>query len=499
MLVDMNKNKLCILIVLFALCTNILIAQTSVYSELLDYRLKNDEEFSVISNNAEITKNTYKGIRTKSFFNTELSTGQMLLNLDKNSTKFSMEPSIRLGTPILNNLAFSFKMPYSVTNKTNNFRQGFDLRLSADIYSQVRNQLRLEIDEAYQNMINAEKKLKLKSDLVEKKLLNDIKQILSEYMQVLAKQLDTVRANIEYKQTVAQGYSENSAKLRTAKLSLLSAEREQKEMEFSFSVATKTFLEDCGQNYDDLKIEDFFKQLALSIPKAKITSLDNLSENNYSVILKAEQEYKNTLIKNKIALNTFSLSGNVNFNSMKIQETINSQTIKSEEKSIGTGINMLLPGIKFSTGVIFPVNDANNSKLGKSSSPTLQFMVALNPIAMYDYSLRRKNLKLLSINEKVKLNKIKHNFQNEFKTIKIKKEKFEWQQKLSSEEIDIYKKNAEDHAQWFARGVISTLENLRAEIEYKKALIRYADANINVSIFNTDIKELFEDGENNEQ
>lgn len=497
------KKRIFLCYLFFITASTVIFAQTLVYTDILEYRLKNDSDFSIIANNAEIAKNNYKRIRISSLFAVELSTGQinLTINKDKKKSSFSMEPSLLLGTPLYNNLSLTLKTPYTSANGGNDFRKGISLALSADIYSQTRNKLKLQLDEAYETMNLAEKKLNMGKQLIEKKLLTNIQKILVEYTGVLAKKLGTVRANIDYKQVLAQGYGENSAKLRTAKLSLLSAEREQKEAEFSFSISSKIFFESCGIHYDEKETEEFFKNLSLSIPNVQIASTENLSEENYSVIVKAEQDYKNALIQNKINLDTVTISGELNFSAFKIQnEFIDPNTSllslnKNKETSVGGGIHMLLPGIKLYSGVSIPIADKTGSSYAKKDlSPSLHFMLAVNPISIYDYTLKKKNAKLFEINEKIKLNEIKRNFENEFKQFTIQKEKFEWQQQVSLEEIDIYRKNAEEHAQWFARGVISSFENMQADIEYKRALVRYADANINVHIFNTQIKELFETG-----
>lgn len=42
-----------------------------------------------------------------------------------------------------------------------------------------------------------------------------------------------------------------------------------------------------------------------------------------------------------------------------------------------------------------------------------------------------------------------------------------WQQTATADELSIYKQNADDHAQWYRNGVISKVESLQAELEYK--------------------------------
>ncbi|WP_024466614.1 hypothetical protein [Treponema pedis] len=486
----MKKNTFLTIFFIFAFFAVPVFPQENIYNNLLEYRYGNDPDFSLIKNNSEIAKNNYNSAKVNSLFAIELGTGKMSLTLtsDKEKAKFSMEPYALLGMPVYNNLALKITSPFSTVDNGQTSNKGFSLGLSADIYGQTRNKFKLQIEEAYENMKQAEKKLLIGKQLIEKKLLTDIQKMFTEYSLVLSKKLNTVQANIKYLQTVAQGFSENSAKLRTAKLSLMSSEREEKEAEFSFTVSLKIFSESCGIRLDESKTDDFLVKLASSIPKTKITSIENLSEENYSVILKAERDYKNALVRNKIELNTFTLSGEMGFSDMNIKTPLT----EKNEKSVSTGLNMLLPGIKLSTGLLFPLSEKNSVKSEKE--PSLQLSLAINPIAMYDYALKRKNTNLLNLNERIKLNEIKRNFENEFKSFKIQKEKFEWQQNLYSEELDVYKKNAEDHAQWFTRGVISSFENMQADIEYKKALMRYADANINVNIFNVNIKELFETG-----
>ena len=67
-----------------------------------------------------------------------------------------------------------------------------------------------------------------------------------------------------------------------------------------------------------------------------------------------------------------------------------------------------------------------------------------------------------------------------------------WQQTATADELSIYKQNAEDHAQWYRSGIINRFENLRAELEYKKAEARHAKAKTAVIIFNIDTALLFE-------
>ena len=73
----------------------------------------------------------------------------------------------------------------------------------------------------------------------------------------------------------------------------------------------------------------------------------------------------------------------------------------------------------------------------------------------------------------------------------ITNEQMTWQRKITADELSIYQQNAQDHAQWYRSGVISRLENLQAELEYRKAEARHAKAKTAVIIFNIDTALLF--------
>lgn len=475
-----------------------LFAENGFYKNILDYRYKNDPTHSLIKNEAEIAKNNYKIVRLNTFINTELSTGfvNMGLNKDKEKNTFSIEPYISSGVPIANNLGLKLSIPYSSENGGKNISKGFQTALSFDIYSQLRNSLKQKTNEAYDIFQLAQKKVSMSENIIEKKLLQDIKNILSEYGNFLLKKSLTVQANINYMQTRTQGYGENSAKLRSAKLSLMSAAREEKEALFSFEVSAKLFFQSCGIKIEKEQTEDFFLTLASEIPNKKIIPVENLTSEKYINIIKAEKEFKNKLIKNKIELNPLTMSGEVKFSRMDIASQVfnpNNSTYEKNNKddtSFQTGFNILFPGGKIYTGVKIPVSN-------KEKNPLLfQMSFTLDPIAIYDYTLKRKNSYIDIQNEKIKLDELKENFENELKALLIQKEKYEWQQNLCSEELKIYKTNSEDHQVWFKQGVISSFENMKADLEYKNSVIRYATANIDIGIFNVRIEELFDFNKN---
>lgn len=451
---------------------NVLFAQENIYDKILDYRCKNDTDIVLIENEAAIALNNYKSVRLNSLFAFDFSsTLNFNLSSEKDKSGFSVQPSISAGMPLYNNLRLKLSAPYSY--KMGKSSQDFSLGLSGDIYSQARKRKKQEIETSLEALKEAEKKVKSVKELAEKKLLTDIQKILSEYSALLAKRLSGIQADINYKQILAEGYSETSSKLRTARLNLISSERTEKETEFSFEVSARLFFESCGLDIPKKDEDEFFIRLAKSLPKQKLISMENLKAENYKPLLKAENDYKKLLEKNKMDLSPFSASASLGYS-----YTMN------QNKNISSGLQLMFPGVRLDTGLSLSLDSA--------SVPAMQVSFSINPLAIYDYYLNKKNVSLKEAGEKIKLGNTRNNFAKEFNTFKLKWEQLEWQQIRYAEELDIYKENAEEHAKWFQRGLINALENKQASLQYITALLGSADSNIAVHIFNAELKEAFD-------
>ena len=451
---------------------NVLFAQENIYDRILEYRCKNDTDIVLIENEAAIALNNYKSLKLNSLFAFDFSsTLNFNLSSEKDKSGFSVQPSISAGMPLYNNLGLKLSAPYSY--KMGKSSQDFSLGLSGDIYSQARKRKKQEIETSLEALKEAEKKVKSVKELAEKKLLTDIQKILSEYSALLSKRLSGIQADINYKQILAEGYSETSSKLRTARLNLISSERTEKETEFSFEVSARLFFESCGLDIPKKDEDEFFIRLAKSLPKQRLISMENLRAENYKPLLKAENDYQKLIEKNKMDLSPFSASASLGYS-----YTMN------QNKNISSGLQLMFPGVRLDTGL--------SLGLDSGSVPAMQVSFSINPLAIYDYYLNKKNVSLKEAGEKIKLGNTRNNFAKEFNTFKLKWEQLEWQQIRYAEELDIYKENAEEHAKWFQRGLINALENKQASLQYITALLGSADSNIAVHIFNAELKEAFD-------
>ena len=300
------------------------------------------------------------------------------------------------------------------------------------------------------------------------------------YTTLLDKKLSEVKAEIQYNQTKAQGYADSSTKMRTANLELLSAKREHQNADFNFSASYHAFAESCGLTPDE-KPQTFLTSLWNSIPVQKAADIEQYPQAAYKKLVEAEQRHTQNAAKRNIELSPFSIGADAGY---KLRNTkIGSGSAKNEHSVLG-GLSMQFPGGKAYTGVEVPLADPKSTALKLSFS--------WNPFSIQYRKLDKKNAELEDAIERLKIEDAKEHYQKQLHTNKTSNEQMSWQQKATADELSIYKQNADDHAQWYRNGVISKVESLQAELEYKKAEARYAKAKTAVMIFNIDTALLFE-------
>ncbi len=472
-------------LIIFSILTIPIFAQIPNYQELLNIRLKKDSLYTQINDTYQISKNNYNSTKLQSYITADLSTGPInfAISSNKNEKNFSINPTASISSPMLNNLGIQFSFPYSNSANGDIVNKGFSTGLSFDIYSQSRNKMKLELENAEYALSLLENRLKMQEQLIEKKLLTEIKKIFGEYSALLGSKMQLTMEDLKYRQILTQGYKKNSPKLRTAKLSLMRTERNTKETEFSFLNSFNTFTQACKIEIKTEDIDEFFINLAESIAKKEAPNFKDLKAENYLALINAKREYGNLLKQNKMARNIFSAQASASFSTSKT--TKKSPAINTENMSLGTGITMNLPGCTLSTGVDFPLKGKN--KL----TPNLKFSFSFNPIQLYNHIMLIKNTRLNEENELIKLEELTTTLEKEISQLKTQIEKIKWQQNVYAEELLIYKENLIQHKKWLKQGIVSELEKKQAELEYQQAMLRTAQSNIDAIIFNIQIKEDF--------
>ena len=453
---------LCAAFVLFAQTTDESITD-SVYQKLLQYRVAHDSNCRQLQMQADIAANKAEKAKTESLVTMEVGSGntEFILNTDANKRGITTEPYAALALPSYNNTGIKLSVPYS--KKGQNQITGVDVAVSTDIYSKnaeaqkyTRNLAQSAADQARQAKEEG-------FALAEKQFLQDIQQLLDDYAALLDKELNEVKAEIVYNQTKAQGYADSSTKIRTANL-----------------VSYRVFMESCGLTADESP-QVFLASLWDSIPAQTATDIEHYAQSTYKPLAAAERQHTQNKVKRDIELSPFSIAADAGY---KLRNTKIGSGSATNEHSVLGGLSMQFPGGKAYTGVEVPLSDPKNTAIKLSFS--------WNPFSIQYRKLDKKNAELDDAIERLKIEDAKEQYQKQLNANKIRHEQMMWQQAATVDELSIYKQNAEDHGQWYRNGVISKIESLQAELEYKKAEVRSAKAKTAVMIFNIDTALLFE-------
>lgn len=466
----------------FFLVLPILTAEKNLYKNLLEYRLTNDNSYKYLQLEKLIAQNNYQKMKNNAAAVFTLGSGNMNFIFSKDSDKrgFSLAPYADLSFPLLNNTGLKISAPYKSIGGIK--ESGISAGLSAELYGTTRRQTKLVLGKAAEAVRKAEKEAARGLQIAEKKLLKDIQNLFSEYAAALDKEIEDTKENINYEKVKAQGYAEDSSKMRVAKLSLLTAGREKKQANFSFSVTYKKFLKTCGLDEEKENNPDIFlSRLANSLPDMEVLSIEHFSAEDYVPIKEAKRNFADNAEERSLSVSPFSLSAEGGYSYKNLSGGVSS----SKKHSASAGLSMALPGTKLSAGVNLPIgagSDGTSFTLG----------ISFSPLAVWNYALDRKTASAKDKIDSLKLNDLINSFDIEFKTLKIKGENAAWQKKVLSEELSIYFQNNEDHKLWFNKGFASAFEKMQAELEYKKAVARLVNAKINCSIFNMEISSVFE-------
>ncbi|MGP1593828.1 MAG: hypothetical protein ACTTH8_01095 [Treponema sp.] len=484
------------------ICTAaVLTAQTApdagLYQELLQYRLQNDSTYRQLHLQSSIAAHEAEKTRLESHAVLEIGSGDTLigLNADPKKASFKTAPYAGVLLPSYNNTGIRVSVPYSqtpqsFTNPISGTREtaqlqnsGAGITISTDIYSKNAAAQHFRRNQADYTALQAQQKEQQGAALAEKQFVTDVQQLFDSYRAVLDKDLREVQAEIRFQQTAEQGYAKESAKMRTANLELLNAKREKQEAAFVFSSTVQLFLESCGKQDTISDIPAFLTVLADSIPVRQPVDIAQFPAASYRELREAEHTASEQEVKRSIDLSPFSVGAEAGYRLNQQKITAGTYSQREQIHTVSAGLNMKFPGGKAYTGVDIPLANPHES--------TIKIGCSWNPLFLYYRKLEIKNAALAQNIEQLRIEDAKKAYRQKLQTAKITESRIAWQQEATANEIAIYRQNAEDHENWFRKGIITEFERLQAALEYKKALIRHAKAKTAVIIFNIDTELLF--------
>ena len=117
----------------FLFCTAPLHSQNQTYRDILEFRYKNDPDYTLMENEAEIAKNNYKAALAGALLSVNLTTGNINLTLisDKEKKSFSIDPKASVNMPLFNNAGIKISAPYSSSSGGKEVLRDFSASVSA--------------------------------------------------------------------------------------------------------------------------------------------------------------------------------------------------------------------------------------------------------------------------------------------------------------------------------------------------------------------------------
>ncbi len=477
------------------LCTAVSgFAQADLYQTLLQYRTVHDTQYRRAQMQAEIAANKAEKAKTESLALIEAGSGdsQVTLNADPKKIAVNTAPYAQLRLPSYNNTGLRVSVPYQKSGVESSVpgvglvqsrSVGTSIMLSTDIYSKNAAAQKLTRDAAEDAATEAARQKTAELQLTEKRLLQDIQQLLQDYTAFLDTELKAVKSEIRYNTIKTQGYNDSSTKMRAAKLELLHAKREHQNAVFLFSASYREFCESCGITVED-DADRFLSLLGAAIPLREVEDINRYPPDAYKKLIEAEKLYNTNQTKRSIQNSPVSLSAEAGYSLQNRETEFSSQKKKENTHTVLGGLKMKFPGGTLYTGVDIPLDDPKDT--------SIRFGVSWNPLSIKYRRLDKKNAALESQIELLHIEDAKKACTKQMQTRTIQGERIAWQQKAAADELSIYKQNAEDHTGWYKNGVITRFEQMQAELEYKKAAMRYAKAKTAAIIFNIDIQLLFQ-------
>lgn len=489
----------------------LLCSEEGLYKRCLDYRVGQDSDYKTLKLQLEIAEREEQKLKVASVANIELGLSDLVFSIskDKERTGYTMSPYLNFSLPIYNNTGFRLSSPNSKTG--DNASVAFNFVVFTELYGVSRRSQKLILSNIQEKKMLIIRECKRAERNVEAKLLKEIKELSMSYLDFLDKQLKVVKEEIAYNQLKVQGYGEGSVRMKTARLSLLSVQRDEKEAKFLFELKYERFLSNCGlenssskETYDgndkenirseveekekSRDMEDFLARLFESTPKNTLIALDSFSEDTYISIIDAKKEYNRNMRKRDMDNNLLSLQGEAGFSHSK--KTFSAYSVPGSkdmsEQSLGASLALRLPGTKITAGLDFPL-DAT-----KRGDVQFKFGFAINPIEIWNYTLAKKNVVIENEIENLKLQDKIEAFDVFFSELKRRRDYLLWQQGVVSDEILIYKENMQEYERYFNRGLVGNYEKLQADLEYRKASIRSFNVGLDINSFNIETLNMFD-------
>ncbi|MDR2097851.1 MAG: hypothetical protein LBP37_04955, partial [Spirochaetaceae bacterium] len=457
-----------------AYCAALAFAAITAWAEddiaaLLAGRLNNDSELKVRAielRQAELSRSRAALVNG---FNVKLNTGSLVLRFDGESS-FEAAPQISIGLPQANDAELTVSAPLSAGGGNPFEISNTAFTLSADITGNARKKRTVVLLEAERAVTEARRTLERRALQAEKEFYEALRALYEEEAALHAKSDTRWTEALEFAKVEAQGYAENSASYRAARMELAKAEREALEAERSLRRNIALFARDCGRESLDA--------LPSGVPApspGEMASLAGFDRSLYTQLESAEwRRYINTLSREADGELAVRIEGGGTLNNTSFQNSAGGGAA-----SVNTGLSLSWRGIALSGGLEFP--------LSSGGGPALRLSLGIESEALALAPLKKQEDALAVQKELIEIENSGRDWDDLLSATDRNRSDLLWQKDERAEQFKLYSELEADMRVWFEQGVITESEYRRAEANKENARYNCLITDTNMILYQIEV------------
>ncbi|WKC72820.1 hypothetical protein [Treponema paraluiscuniculi] len=443
-------------------------AGTDLYQRVVRYRLQRSTAAAQAVRRQTITQSQYDKQRLDSLVRLSIAAGDIAWNAD--GVKFRITPKASVAFPSFYNLTTHFGMTVTQPNGGggaggNGWQKTLDAGAGIDLYSSVRRSHVLAVNTKYEALRDAQEALACEPHVSEKQVLEDMRRMLDSYVQLLhAQESFAQKQNAERSVQVA-GYTDRSIVYRAAALERERAQDALKVAQDAFDGEYRDFIISAGQEFLEKRAdrERFLLALAESVPEMPLVSTEHCEADTSRPLRNAREAADNE--REERAVQNFPVA-----------LRLDTRFTLTE----GTGeLSVAFPSVKIASALAIDYTGKP-----KSIGGSLDW----HPFEIRYAHLRGKNQRLHDALGAREYAQKKKQQEKVIADLPQRAEDILWERETARAERDTYAESARAHKKGLDRGVIGARDYAAVHLDYVRAVINLAKANVDALIFNIEAR-----------
>ncbi len=460
---------------------------------LLENYLANDVDLKKLFLEIKKAELSLKSDKIDNGISANLSTGKATFSFSENNSYVKLNPSASLKIPQAQNLSLNVSTDLNISfggennalsgtsNSGKNDSGSFSdtsISLSADIISGSALTRKIALKKAERSLLEAQRNFQNYALTSEN---NYYKSLLSLYelaSDIISAQKDMYDDEIDFEEIKALGYPQNSARYRQAELKVLSdkhiVETKIHELEHDCAV----FASKCGTSYDSsINPHDF---LPSEVPIVEALDILSFKKENYTKIESAKYDQEIAVLTRKADKN-FTLGANAGY-TFKNSSSSTSSNSDDYSDTIDAGLDFGFKGIEIGAGISFPTDDAN---------PIYTLSASLNPNEIRKAKIKKETNEIDENKELLEIVSAENDYDDDVVDKQTALSDINWSKETDKETYEMYVDLERDLKSYLASGIITESEYLSSFANKELYRIKMIMDDINLIVYNNELKLLF--------